>query len=121
MRKKNKNFPVVSLFDAQAMGLLRVPVECDPSAQISRVFTPPRHPNSVVLRTNQFWLEVDDPDVRRYLLGYLARPQWKDRSWDEMSSIAFIPENRAAFKKFHAEEARVFAEINATLTAIDES
>ena len=118
MQHKDPNFPTYSLVDARAAGLLRLPAECDSAAQISRIFTPNKHPNTVVLRANQSWLEVDNPDIRRYLLNYLARPQWKGHSWDEISSRALLPEPPKALATFFAEEARITAEINATMDAI---
>ncbi len=118
MQEKDRAFPVYTLYDARAAGIFRLPEHCDPGAQISRVFTPNKHPGSVVLRANQFWLEVDDADIRRYLLNYLARPQWKGRTWDEISSGALLPEPPAALAAFFAEEARIVAGIHATLDAI---
>jgi hypothetical protein len=101
-----------------AAGLLRLPESCDPTAQISRVFTPNRYPNTVVLRADKLWLEVDNADIRRYLLNYLARPQWKGRSWDEISTRALLPEPPNALAALYAEEARIVADIQATLDAI---
>ena len=118
MRQKDPTFPVYTLFDARAAGLLRLPQQCDSAAQISRVFTPNRYPNTVVLRAHQLWLEVDDADIRRYLLNYLARPQWKGRSWDEISSSALLPEPPAPLVALFAEEARIAADILATVDAI---
>lgn len=118
IQQKDRHFPVYSLFDARAAGLLRLPDACDPTAQISRVFTPNKYPNTVVLRANQLWLEVEDAAIRRYLLNYLARPQWKGRSWDEISTRALLPEPPDALAMLFAEEARLVAEINATLDEI---
>ena len=115
MQAQDMNFPVVSLFDAQAMGLVRLPPACDVGAQISRVFTPNRYPNTVVLRANQLWLDVDDVDIRRYLRSYLARPRWQGRSWDEISGHALLPESPDAL---FAREAQIVADITARLDKI---
>jgi hypothetical protein len=118
IQQTDRAFPVYSLFDARAAGLLRLPAQCDPTAQISRVFTSNRHPNTVVLRANQLWLEVDDADIRGYLLNYLARPQWQGRSWDEISTRALLPEPPRALITLFAEEERIVAGNHATLDAI---
>ncbi len=118
MQEKDRRFPVYSLFDARAAGLLRLPEQCDPEAQISRVFTPDKFPGTVVLRSGQLWLEVDDADIRRYLLNYLARPQWKTRSWEEICTEALLPEPPGALAALFAEEQRIVGEINTTLDAI---
>ncbi len=118
MKDADPNLPLFSLYDAQAVGLLRLPVQCDQAAQISRVFTPNKFPNTVVLRTSKLWLEVDDADIRRFLLNYLDRPQWKCRSWDEISTIALLPETPAALTAFFTEEARITAGIRKALEVV---
>lgn len=118
IQAQNRNFPVLSLFDARAVGLIRIPEQCDVSAQISRVFTPNKFPDTIVLRASQLWLEVADADARRYLRNYLARPQWKGKSWDEISSRALLPEDANAFALFFAEEAHIVGEIQATMERI---
>ena len=118
LQTQNPNFPVVSLFDARAMNLLRLPPECDVTAQIGRVFTPNKYPNTVVLRANQLWLVVDDANIRRYLLNYLARPRWQSRTWDEISDRALLPEPPDALARLFDEEARIVGEIHARLDAI---
>ncbi len=118
LQTQDKNFPVVSLFDARALGLLRVPPACDIAAQIGRVFTPNKYPDTVVLRANQLWLEVDDDDTRRYLRGYMARPQWQGRSWDEISDRALVPADADALGRLFALEAQAGADITARLDKI---
>lgn len=118
MQQADPDLPVYTLVDARAAGLLVVPEKCDTGAQIAKVFTPDKHPNTVVLRTNQLWLEVNDPDIRRYLLNYLACPQWRRRSWDDISSIALLPEPPETLLQLFAAEARIVAEIDALLDAI---
>jgi type I restriction enzyme M protein len=118
MQQQNPTFPVLTLFDARAVGLIRLPAECDPAAQISRVFTPDKYPHTVVLRTNQLWLEVDDSDLRRYLRSYLARPQWHAHSWEEICGRALLPETADSRAAFFSEEARIVGEITARLDAI---
>lgn len=118
IQQQDRDFSAYSLFQAQAAGFLRIPEQCDRAAQIKRVFTPNKYPNTVVLRASQFWLEVDDPDLRRYLLNYLDRPQWKGRSWDEISSHALMPEPPEALAAFFAEESRIVAEIAGMLDAV---
>ena len=118
LQKKDNNFPAVSLFNGRAAGLFRLPDNCDPAAQISHVFTPNRYPNTVVLHANQLWLEVDEEPTRRYLLNYLARPQWKGRSFDEISDSALMPESSAAFATLYDSEARIIMDIQTRLAAI---
>lgn len=112
------DFAAVSLWDAQAIGLVHLPDECDPDAQISRVFITPRYPESLVLRRNELWLHVPDPDRRRFLLHYLALPQWKGRSFNEIGGAAWVPETPEALAAFFAREAKETSEIAARLAAI---
>ena len=118
LQTRDQNFPVVSLFDARAMNLLRLPPACDQTAQIGRVFTPAKYPETVTLRANQLWVEVDDADTRRYLRGYLARPQWQGRTWDEISDRALVPADADALRRLFALEAQVIADITARLDTI---
>ena len=116
--RKDRDFPVYNLNDARAAGLIRLPSECDPDTPISRVFTPSKCPETVVLRANQCWLEVDDADIRRYLLNYLASPQWKGFSWNEISGRAMMPEPPGSLTALYADEARIIADIRTRLAAI---
>ena len=118
LQAKDRNFPALSLFNARAAGMFRVPAPCDTSAQISRVFTPNKYPQTVVLRDKQLWLKVDDEPTRRYLLNYLARPQWRGKSFDEISERALLPETPEAFAALYAEEAQNVADITETLDRI---
>jgi len=118
LQTQDRNFPVFSLFNARAAGRFGIPSACDPAAQISRIFTPNKYPNTVVLKSNQLWLEVDEEPTRRYLLNYLARPQWKGKSFDEISDRALLPETPEAFAALYTAEAQKIAEITAALDLI---
>ena len=61
---------------------------------------------------------MDDSLIRRYLLNYLASPQWRGFSWREISGKAHLPEPPQALDALYAEEARIIAEIQARLAAI---
>lgn len=112
------DFPRVSLFDAEAQGQVTLPAECDKQTQIgSSVFVPPNHPETVVLRRGKLWLVVPDEGLRRYLVGALARPQWRGRTWDEIKAL-LIPETPEARAAFFAAEAAQRAEIGARLDQI---
>ena len=52
LQTQDRNFPVFSLFNARAAGRFGIPSTCDPAAQISRIFTPNKYPNTVVLKSN---------------------------------------------------------------------
>lgn len=118
MQARDSRFPVYTLFDARAVGLLRLPDKCDPTAQITRVLASTKFPNTIVLCANQLWLETDDADIRRYLLNYLARPQWKGRSWYEICAEALLPVPSTALEDLFAEEARIIGEINSIMDSI---
>ena len=119
MQQGDPNFSAYNLFEARAAALLALPDNCDPDAQISRVFTPTRYPNTVVLRANALWLTCNDEPIRRYLLNYLARPQWKNRSWNEIAFEALLPDpTTSALDDFYKREAARIAAITATLDAI---
>jgi type I restriction enzyme M protein len=55
--------------------------------------------------------------VRRYLLGYLKRPQWQGKAWDEIKSKALIPEDADALHALFASEAQ---KIHFIITLLDE-
>ena len=113
------DFPRVSLFDAEAMGQVTLPAECDTQTQIgSSVFTPPSHPETVVLRRGKLWLVVPDAGLRRYLVGALGGPQWRGRTWDEVKNALLAPETPDARQTFFAAEAAKRAEIEAGLAEI---
>lgn len=115
----NRDFPTLTLFDAKAVGLFSIPERCDLQAQISsNVYIPAKYPTSLVLRHNKLWFEVPDENVRRYLLGYLSRPQWRGKSWDEFKNQALIPEDDTALAAFFAAEAQKMSAIVTLLADI---
>lgn len=61
---------------------------------------------------------MDEEPTRRYLLNYLARPQWKGKSFDEISDRALLPETPEAFAALYTAEAQKIAEITAALDLI---
>ena len=117
MQKADPAFPTLTLFDARAAGLLTLPDRCDLSTQIGANVSL-RDPDSVMLRHNRLWLTAPDDALRRYLGGYLSRPQWRGRTWDEIKSQAVIPETPEARAAFFAAEARQVAGIQARLAEI---
>ncbi len=97
----NSNFPTITLFDARAIGLFSIPDRCDLQASVSsNIYIPDKFPTIVVLRHNKLWFEVPDDHVRKYLYGYLRSPRWQGKTWDELKSIALIPEDPTALKAF---------------------
>ncbi len=111
------NFPITAFFDAKAMGLFKISDRSDLQATVSsNIFISDKHPTNLVLRYNKLWLEVPDDDVRRYLSGYLSRPQWRYKTWDDLKDRALIPEDSEAFKVFFAAEKE---QINHIITLID--
>ena len=113
------DFARVSLFDAEAQGQVTLPAECDRQTQIgSSVFTPPNHPDTVVLRRGKLWLVVPDEGLRRYLVGALGRPQWRGRTWDAIKTALLVPETPDGRAAFFAAEAARRAEIEARLEEI---
>lgn len=108
MQRENPNFPVQTLFDARATGVFSIPSQCDLAAPISsNIFIPPKHPTTVVLRHNKLWLDVPDEGARRYLAGYLAQASWRGKTWDEVKSIAIIPEAQVLSRFFAVVEEKV--------------
>lgn len=118
LQKSDAAFPVLSLFDARAAGHLALPPEADPAAQIGRVFESGKQPDTLILRANQLWLTVQSDNLRAYLAAALARPQWKGRAWDEISTSALLPEPGPGLDAYRVAEAARVAEITARLDAI---
>ncbi|MHB8598832.1 MAG: N-6 DNA methylase [Ktedonobacteraceae bacterium] len=118
-QKVNRNFPVVALFDARSLGLFRIPERCDLNAAVSgNVYIPEKYPTSLVLRHNKLWFEAPDDDVRHYLYGYLKRPHWQGKTWDDMKNAALIPEDADSLKTFFALEAQKIHDITTLLNDI---
>jgi hypothetical protein len=113
------NFSTLTLFDAKAAGLFTIPDRCDLQVRISRnVYTPDRYPTSVVLRHNKLWLVVEDDNIRRYLLGYLKRPQWQGKTWDEIKNQATLPTEANDLNTFFAAEQQRRNEIQTLLDEV---
>lgn len=113
------DFPTLTLFQARAAGLFTIPDRCDLGAQIgSNVFTPDRYPTTVVLRHNKLWLDVLNDDLRRYLRGYLGRPQWRGRTWDEVRNQASVPDGAESLKVFFEREAAQISRIETLLSEV---
>jgi type I restriction enzyme M protein len=84
----------------------------------SNIYTPDRYPTSVVLRNNKFWIVVEDNNIRRYLLGYLKRPQWQGKTWDEIKNQATLPTEPTDLAAFFAAEQHRHAEIQTLLDEV---
>jgi hypothetical protein len=116
---KQRSFPTLTLYDAKAIDLFTIPENCDLSATISNnVFVPAKYPNSIVLRHNKFWLEVPDEKRHQYLLSYLQRPQWQGKTWDQIKSSAFLPEDNEALQTLFTLEQQKLEQISTLLYEI---
>ncbi len=119
IQQKNPNFSTLTLFDAKAAGLLTTPDRCDLQVSIgSNIYTPDRYPTSVVLRNNKLWLVVEDDNIRRYLIGYLKRPQWQGKTWDEIKNQATLPSEPNDVAAFFAAEKQRHAAIQTLLDEV---
>ena len=54
-------------------------------------------------------------DLRRYLCGYLGRPQWRGRTYDAIKNQALLPDDDDALGRFFQKEAERIAEIRLPL------
>jgi len=119
IQQRNSNFSTLTLFDAKAAGLFTIPDRCDLQVAISsNIYTPDRYPTSVVLRHNKLWLVVEDDTIRRYLLGYLKRPQWQGKTWDEIKNQATLPTEANDLNAFFAAEQQRRTEIQTLLDEV---
>ncbi len=105
LTRANPAYPVLSLFDALASGMLTVTDKTSGEATVSsNVFVPAAHPTSVVLRHAKWWLNVPDDDLRRYLVAYLRLPQWQGQPWSGLKNSVVVPADAAALALFwHSE------------------
>jgi hypothetical protein len=118
LQTANRNFPVLTLYDARAVGLFTIPDRCDLQASISsNIYIPEKYPSTLVLRHNRLWLEVPSDDVRRYLQTYLSNPRWQGKTWDEIKNSALVPEDAQALQALFALEANKKQHI---MTLLDE-
>ena len=119
VQQRNPNFSTLTLFDAKAAGLFTIPDRCDLQVSIgSNIYSPDRYPTSVVLRHNKLWLVVEDDTIRRYLLGYLKRPQWQGKTWDEIKNQATLPTEANDLNTFFAAEQQRRTEIQTLLDEV---
>ena len=119
IQQSNSNFSTLTLFDAQAIGLFSIPDRCNLEVTLgSNIYIPNRYPNSIVLRNNKLWLVVEDENIRRYLVNYLKRPQWQNRTWDEIKNKAILPTESNDFNIFFAAEQQRRNEIQALLDEV---
>lgn len=119
VQQKNPNFSTLTLFDAKAAGLFTIPDRCDLQFAISsNIYVPDRYPTSLVLRHNKLWLVVEDDNIRRYLLGYLKRPQWTGKAWDEIKNQATLPAETNDLNTFFTVEQQRRNEIQALLDEV---
>ncbi len=107
LQQTDRNFPVLTLYDAKSIDMFTIPDRCSLQATISRnIYIPEKYPTSLVLRLNKLWFEVPDENIRRYLLGYLKCPRWQGKTWDEIKNNALIPADADALQVFFAAEAQ---------------
>lgn len=121
LQQADPSFPTLSLFDARYAAKLRLPDQCDLSVTVSsNVFTPARHPETVVLRHRpSLYLEVPDERLRRFLVGYLSAPRWRDRNWNYLKDNAFVPEDDAALDAFFEKESQRIAELQQLVSEVE--
>jgi type I restriction enzyme M protein len=121
LRTTRQDFPVFTLYDAQAVGLFSIPANCDLSVTVSKnVFNPTKYPNTIVLRHNKLWFEVPDERWRGYLLNYLQSPQWQGKTWDNLKDTAFVPEDENALEELFTLEQQKRKRILALLNEIQQ-
>jgi type I restriction-modification system DNA methylase subunit len=119
IQQSNSNFSTLTLFDAQAIGLFTIPDRCNLEVTLgSNIYIPNRYPHSIVLRNNKLWLVVEDGNIRRYLVNYLKRPQWQNRTWDEIKNKAILPAELDDFNIFFAAEQQRHNEIQTLLDEV---
>lgn len=119
IQQNNPNFSTLTLFDAQAIGLLTIPDRCDVEVTISsNVYIPKRYPNSVVLRHNKLWLVVENDQIRDYLAGYLKLPRWKGQTWDEIKNQVTLPTEANDLNTFFEAEQKRREEIQTLLDEV---
>ncbi len=119
IKLSNSNFSTLTLFDAQAIRLFTIPDRCNLEVTLgSNIYIPSRYPNSIVLRNNKLWLVVEDENIRRYLVDYLKRPQWQNRTWDEIKNKAILPTDLNDFNIFFAAEQQRRNEIQTLLDEV---
>lgn len=119
LQRADSSYATYTLFEARAAGLLDIPARCDLRESVSgNIFTPAKYPSMLVLRHNKLWFDVPDDDLRRYLHGYLSRPQWRGKTWDDIKNQALIPEQAADRTRFFTAEAQQISAIHALLDAI---
>lgn len=119
IQQRSPNFSTLTLFDAKAAGLFTIPDRCDLQVAISRnIYSPDRYPNSIVLRNHKLWLVVEDDTIRQYLLGYLKRPQWQGKTWDEIKNQATLPIEANDLNAFFAAEQQRRIEIQTLLDEV---
>jgi len=119
IQQGNTNFSTITLFDAQAIGLFTIPDRCNLEVTLgNNIYTPSRYPHSIVLRNNKLWLVVEDENIRRYLVNYLKRPQWQNRTWDEIKNKAILPAELNDFNIFFAAEQQRRNEIQTLLDEV---
>lgn len=107
LQTANRTFPVLTLYDARAIGLFTIPDRCDLQASLSsNIYVPEKYPSTLVLRHNKLWLEVPDDNVRRYLQTYLSSPHWRGKTWDEIKNSALVPEDGQALRTLFAEDVK---------------
>lgn len=99
LQASNPYYPMITLFDAKATDLFSIPERCDLQATISsNVYVPAKYPTTLVLRHNKLWFEIVDEAFRTYLLGYLRHPRWQGKTWDDLKSSVFVPEDADALQ-----------------------
>ncbi|MFL5696631.1 MAG: N-6 DNA methylase [Ktedonobacteraceae bacterium] len=119
LQQIDRSFPVLTFYDAKSIEMFSIPDRCDLHATISsNIFIPSKYPTTLVLRHNKLWFEIPDEEVRRYLFGYLKRPQWRGKTWDELKNIALIPEDTSTLKTFFAAEAQKIHHVTTLLNEI---
>jgi len=119
LQQGNPALAPYSFFDAEASGFFQLPNRCDRQTTVSRnVYIPDRTPETVMLRHNRLWLEVPDADIRRYLQGYLSRPRWQGKTWDDLKNQALVPVSRTDLDSFFAAEAAQIEHIQELLDAV---
>jgi len=116
LQRANRDYPVLTLYDARALGLFSISDRCDLQTTVSsNVYIPEKYPIMLVLRHNKLWFDIEDDGLRRYLFGLLKRPRWQGKTWDEIKDRVLVPEDAAALAAFFAAEAQKIAHICALL------
>ncbi|WP_407572270.1 N-6 DNA methylase [Deinococcus altitudinis] len=105
LRQSGHTYNELKMFDVVAMGNIVIPSTMNNEHTLSgNIFVSKNHPQSLVLRNDQLWIDIPDDDLRAYTERLLTQTVFRGATLQEVLDRAMLPADTQALQEFNRTE-----------------